>query len=353
MQNSNPPTLRTDALNGRSVIVAPNRGSRPGATQQDPDLSHPDDGDPFLEGSEAATPGEILALRKSGTSPNTPGWLVRVVPNRFPTLSRAAQSVASAHNLLTQATVLGAHDVAIEAPDDRRRRLQMSPSEFALVLNAWRQRVAQLEQRPDIAAVNVFRNEGFLAGASLPHVHSQIVATNSVPHEVAIRQQRAMDYRRQHNRDLFDELCAAEILEERRVIQSTNELLVYCPFAGRVAWQVRFVLQSADRAHFSQAADESLCRLSAAIHAVLGALTELIGDFAFNLNLMQSPVGQSAAPWFIDLMPRTAGSAGFEFITDVDIVTTAPEDAAEKLRRVVRWPEARFSLEAPTGFAWV
>ena len=32
------------------------------------------------------TPPEILAYGRNGGGPNTPGWSVRVVPNKFPAL---------------------------------------------------------------------------------------------------------------------------------------------------------------------------------------------------------------------------------------------------------------------------
>ena len=249
--------------------------------------------------------------------------------------------------------MFGAHDVVIESPDDRRQLMQTTPAEFARVLLAWRRRMEQLERNPDIAAVSAFRNEGFQAGASLPHVHSQIVGMNSVPHEIAGRLQRAIDYRQRTGRDLFDDLCAAELHQERRIIDASSDLLIYCPFAGRVAWQVRFVVPPADGRAFSTATSKTLRRLAAAIHCTVEALTQIIGEFAFNLVLIQPPVGRHEMPWHIDLIPRTAGSTGFEFITDVDIVTIAPEFAAEQLRSVIHWKSAELSLIEPAGYEWI
>ena len=38
---------------------------------------------PFCENNEAATPPEVFAIRNPGSSPNGPGWSVRVVPRAF------------------------------------------------------------------------------------------------------------------------------------------------------------------------------------------------------------------------------------------------------------------------------
>jgi len=39
---------------------------------------------PFCEGHERETPPETFALGSPGRSPDTPGWQVRVVPNKYP-----------------------------------------------------------------------------------------------------------------------------------------------------------------------------------------------------------------------------------------------------------------------------
>ena len=52
-----------------------------------PEQSHVESGAcPFCEGHEAQTPPEIASYRDRGSRPNTPGWRVRVVPNKFPAL---------------------------------------------------------------------------------------------------------------------------------------------------------------------------------------------------------------------------------------------------------------------------
>ena len=44
---------------------------------------------PSMKGNEHTTPPEVLAYRDPGTEPNTPGWQLRVVNNKFPALATA------------------------------------------------------------------------------------------------------------------------------------------------------------------------------------------------------------------------------------------------------------------------
>ena len=75
--------IRVDPLSGLRTIVAPERAAR-----------HEGEGDPFAEGNESQTPPELYAIRPPGSAPDTPGWRVRVFPNRYPALEGEGSVVA-------------------------------------------------------------------------------------------------------------------------------------------------------------------------------------------------------------------------------------------------------------------
>src|SRR5262249_61897223 len=79
------PELRKDPIVGRWVIIATDRAKRPLPIRAE--MPPGDEGPcPFCEGSEQETPNEILAYRDRNSQPNTRGWRVRVVPNKYPAL---------------------------------------------------------------------------------------------------------------------------------------------------------------------------------------------------------------------------------------------------------------------------
>jgi UDPglucose--hexose-1-phosphate uridylyltransferase len=76
------PELRIDPLSGLRVIVAGERGSRPGAfLDVAPRAPIDPESDPFAPGHEHLTPPELYRLGDDGS------WSVRVVPNLYPALS--------------------------------------------------------------------------------------------------------------------------------------------------------------------------------------------------------------------------------------------------------------------------
>ncbi len=90
------PQLRKDPVLGRWVIIATERGKRPTDFATEPEEKK-SGFCPFDEGNEDKTPPEVMAYRAPGTAPDSPGWKVRVVPNKFPALWRAFHYGAPPH----------------------------------------------------------------------------------------------------------------------------------------------------------------------------------------------------------------------------------------------------------------
>jgi len=345
------PHIRTDVLTGQQVIVAPRRSQRPSSSLRDPSLD--DSIDPFAEGNEHDTPDERFAVRAAASSANGPGWKLRVVPNRYPSVepeatfstpkptSRSGQfgqtEAVDALTFFPSRPAIGQHDVVIECPDNRSRMAELSVAEVQQTLIAWRTRMRQLMETPSICSVAIFRNEGFSAGASLAHCHSQIVATSELTPLDAKRHELAIQHRSTTGRDLVQDLWQAERQHHVRVITENPWFGVYCPFASRTSWQVRFQPIHAQPASLTDASDAVLLDLATLMKVALLSLKQVLdGPFSFNLTLSHSRIDQSPAfSWYLDLLPRTGRIAGWELLTNTDIVTIAPETAAMMMRETM------------------
>ncbi len=343
------PHIRTDVLTGQQVIVAPRRSQRPSSSLQDPILDNSID--PFAEGNEYDTPGERFAVRTAESSANGPGWQLRVVPNRYPSVEAevtfSAPKLASGFTPVKQTDAadavtffpgrpaIGQHDVVIECPDSRSRMVELSVPEVQQTLIAWRTRIRQLRETPSICSVAIFRNEGFSAGASLAHCHSQIVATTELTPLDVRRHELSKKHHSNTGRDLVQDLWQAERQHQARVIRETSLFGVYCPFASRTAWQVRFQPLDLQPKSLTEASDVVLLDLAMLLKTALTSLEQVVGGpFAFNLTLSHSRIDQSPAfSWYLDLMPRTGRVAGWELLTNMDIITVMPETAAMMLRQ--------------------
>lgn len=331
--------FRTDVLTGQQVIVAPQRSGRPAAHLPDPPLNQAID--PFVEGQEHETPAERYAVRTAESRPDGPGWQLRIVPNRYPAVVPEEAEVETATSIHTDSLfpawpARGEHDVVIECPDRRTRLVELTTDEIQQTLIAWRIRFKQLTNSAEIRSVAVFRNEGFSAGASLAHCHSQIVATSELmPLDVA-RHDRAALHRMATGRDLVQDMWNAERMQQR-LICATDHFGVYCPFASHTSWQMRFTPVQTEAASFADSSVSMLQGLAVLLKSSLIALEQVLGGpFSFNLTLAHPRIDQPAAfSWYLDLLPRTGRTAGWELLTNVDIVTVPPEVAAQRIREAM------------------
>ena len=94
--------FRYDPIQRRWVIIATGRSRRP-TDFPVPDPMPDDSTCPFCEGNESETPPEVQAVRPEGSAPDSPGWTVRVFPNKFPALDPDAPPVNDSANLARMA----------------------------------------------------------------------------------------------------------------------------------------------------------------------------------------------------------------------------------------------------------
>ena len=340
----NGPEFRTDPLTGLKVLIAPARSSRPFAIHPEPSLNRNDD--PFAEGCEAETPHERFAIRETNSPPDGRGWKLRVVPNRYPAMMASqqideTQGPLSGSDFFPAQPACGEHDVVIECPDSRARLTEFSTVEIARIFSAWQARLRQLAQVGEYCHVSIFRNEGFSAGASLSHCHSQIIASqHSTPLDTE-RYKKAKRYYQSTGRELTLDLLQAELQSAKRIVLQSDRFVVLCPFASRTSWHLRFVPHATTDRSFLNADQAVTMELAELVKTMLKALEQALGGpFSFNLILPHPRLNQPEQfRWMLELMPRTGRSAGWEFLTGVDIVTVAPEQAATVLRQYISQPQ--------------
>ncbi len=324
------PELRIDPLSGLRVIVAGERGSRPGAwLDVTPRAPIDPERDPFLAGHEDRTPPEVYALRAGDGS-----WRVRVVPNLYPALSPGEAEPGEdpltggrgEPELFSTRPALGAHEVIVNAPDPVSSLAELTPEQVETAMAVWRER---MRAHQDAAYVHIIVNEGKEAGASLPHTHAQLYGLPFVPAAVARERERFTAHaNRTQGRNLLQDVVQEEVRRRERVVAIDAEAVALCPFGARVP----FHLQLVPRTPAARFSDEGPlgARL---LHEVLNRLAAVLGGLPpLNMWVRTAPRDAERFCWHLELMPRLAQLAGLEIGTGVHLNVLAPEDAAQRLR---------------------
>jgi UDPglucose--hexose-1-phosphate uridylyltransferase len=252
---------------------------------------------PFCEGREDRTPPETFALADHDREPDTPGWQVRVVPNKYPAFEH--------------------HDVVVHTPRHARSLGELRPDEVALVARAWSAR-AEAARAEGYGYVQAVVNEGRDAGASLAHTHSQLVWLHHEPPIPAAERGAGG--------------CAVCALLEsdngERLVLERDGVVMTCPYASRV----RYELFVAPSSHEADAFDGgSLGTALELLAEGVRRIATLEGPIPLNAWLHTPPFG-AEGHWHFELVPRLTIPASLELGAGVYITTLAPEQAAAQLR---------------------
>ena len=325
------PEFRRDPVSGRWAIIAPERGKRP--TDFFIPAEKVEKGRcPLCPGNEELTPPEVLALgRPKEAPPNSPGWRVRVVPNKYPALLPG--KIEKDEGIYERISGSGVHEVIVETPDHRKPMARYSPRELALVFEAYRLRLIELARDERWRYVLIFKNRGARAGASLSHDHSQLVALPLIPELVKVELERSRLYHARYGECLFCRLIESEKDGPRKICENERFLafMAYAPRQPLETWILPKNHSSDFLEHFGENL-ESLCEI---FLTVLGKLEAVLPGLPYNLVLHTAPLREPPLPyyhWHFEVIPHLTRVAGFEWGTGAHIVPLLPEEAAAFLR---------------------
>ncbi|MDQ6776528.1 MAG: DUF4921 family protein [Actinomycetota bacterium] len=321
--------VRVDPLSGQRAIVATERADRPGGEiRVRPAESLDQSKDPFAEGHEDRTPPELYAIRPGGGLPNSPGWIVRVVPNLYPAITPDAPLPARQANpdLFWAGPARGAHEVIINAPDPVTSLGQLTVEQVSTAMEVWRER---MRAHPEAACLHLIVNERIEAGASLPHTHAQLYALDFVPAVIARERERFGAYAtRTMGANLLADLVQEEVRLRERIVAIDGESVLMAPYGARFPFQ----LMLAPRVPRMRFEDDGPIA-AAMLH---GAVARLAGRFGagppLNLWIRTAPSGAEHFCWRIDIVPRLTHIAGLELGAGVNLNIVSPERAAAELR---------------------
>lgn len=302
-----PAVVRDPAQPGREVFVAPARAARP----HEPGAEEC----PFCAGHEHLAPTDVL---RAPADPSLP-WRARIIPNRYPIVTDPPEGVAA------PGAARGVHDVIVESPRHDVSILAVDDDAWVASWDLARERLARLSRRGDLAWGTVFKNSGAEAGASLAHVHSQLVALDFVPAAVAAGFGPGA-------------AGAGEILAsaagDGRIVAESERHVALVPTAPRQPCET-WILPRTPAPWFHAAAATCVEELARFVRDVVERIGTVRPRADYNWWLLQAPFagGAPGRGWRLEIVPRISPLAGFELGTGCHVCIETPAESARKLRR--------------------
>ncbi|MDR2172374.1 MAG: hypothetical protein LBP59_19695 [Planctomycetaceae bacterium] len=370
------PEYRRNPLTGQVVIVSAERSERPHHFDIESGGNGGDrvGGDvgiggklvcPFCEGNEYLTAGELDAIRDVGSVVDGIGWRVRVIPNKYPAVCGFSGISTyrefcgfSEFGDISFIPAVGSHEVLVDVPRHVISVSDMTLCETIDMFRMYRKRLNFHLASGCWVYVQIFKNVGVAAGASIPHSHSQLISIPFVPLSVLGELRRAAEYRERGGNSsnggsgngngngggdcFWCDLLLSEAVKGLRVVEETGSFMAICPFASRFAAEVEiypknhesFLESLADEVKLGEFADlvrRTVIRLERAAYWVRGKLAY---NFVLHVEPFVHNFGQNIFHWRISILPSLARAAGFEWGTGLHINPIPPETAAKKLREI-------------------
>ncbi|EDP74122.1 galactose-1-phosphate uridylyltransferase [Hydrogenivirga sp. 128-5-R1-1] len=332
------PEIRYNFLKDTYVIFSTERAKRPHDYFREPEAEIGIvEKCPFEYGNESKTPPEVFAVRENGSLPDTPGWKIRVVPNKYPALKPEGNFLEKQEGLFKKFTGYGYHEIIIETPDHFKQIYNFSVEEIKLLFVAVKNRFNEISKDKNIKYIQYFKNYGKEAGCSLFHSHSQIIAVPLIPKEITTKLHQLKEFHKKSKSCYICEEINFELKENKRIVYENEYFIAYCPYASIFPFEIR-IIPKRHTGSFENIDDIEIIYLSEITKIITQKLYKTLNNPAFNMTLYTSPVNTDIEHvdkfnhWYIEILPRVNIIAGFELGTGWCINTTYPEDASKFLK---------------------
>ena len=284
------------------------------------------------------TPPEVLRLSDKSAASRVPNWTVRVVPNKYPALvlDESATGVADESRAIHKG--VGTHEVIIESPDHVTDMALLEPIRLEAVLQVYRDRIIELRSDRRFRYILIYKNQGIQAGATLEHVHSQLIALPMIPGLVLEEINGARNYHEKNRRCVFCDATRKETDAGARLVAENARYCVICPFAPRFPYET-WILPKQHSSSFERSSQMDDVDLAAILRDTLARLNYKLNGPAFNYFIHSNPPDQEQNDyyhWHMEIIPKLIQVGGFEWGSGSYINIVTPEQSAQSLRAVTR-----------------
>jgi UDPglucose--hexose-1-phosphate uridylyltransferase len=278
--------------------------------------------------------------------PRTGQWQVRAYPHFRPLYRVEGDPARTAEGIYDRMTPVGAHEIIVETRDHTRSRPELCDEEIERVLEAYALRIADLKRDSRFKYVTVFKNQGAQSGEEWTHAHAQLTATTFVPRRILYELRSAREWFRERERCVFCDILRQEIRQEKRLVDSVGDYYAFCPYAGRVPYEVWIMprthnhqfdapLHGENRRHLASLLGRTLRRLlrvSNSYHLVLHTAPNTLQTKGELSEYWRTIDGDFH--WHFEILPILEEQKKSYNIKEVYFNSTLPEKAAERLRQL-------------------
>jgi len=279
------------------------------------------------------TPPETLSYRDKENQK----WRVRVISNQFPALSPEGNTARKLNDdFFISMDGMGIHEVVIETPEHNKALALQEKSGVVDILHAYRERYNAMIRVPFVKLVIIYKNYGPMAGTTLEHSHSQLVATPVIPKQLRTQHKVAARYYGSTGSYLYADMVSHEIKSGKRIVMETGSFVAFHPFASHSAFET-WIVPKVNQSSFGDISTNDLEDLAHILRIILLKLHRGLNNPDFNYVINSAPAGdedKNCFRWHMRIIPRLIELSGFEIGSGINMNAVVPEETAKFMREM-------------------
>ncbi|HZX44577.1 MAG TPA: DUF4931 domain-containing protein, partial [Candidatus Nanoarchaeia archaeon] len=211
------------------------------------------------------------------------------------------------------------HEVIVDTNSHDKQLWDKDKNHISELLKVIAKRITEMEKVKCIKYVLAFKNHGEKAGTSILHSHVQLASVAMIPTEIKTKIAAVNE----HKRCPYCEIIKIESKSKRKCFEN-KDFVAFAPYASRFNYEIWF-FPKRHVTRMENLKESEISSLAELIHKTLTKLKSI--NASYNLFIQYSP-GKEDLHFHIEITPRIATWAGFEFSSGIVINSVSPESAA-------------------------
>ncbi len=305
--------IRQDYFLKKYVIVTPQRAQRPqGIKQIQKSSKEKKVNCPFCPSGVEKN----LILKVYPSLSKKQPWSAMAIKNKYPIVS------------LDSPRAYGQHEVIIESPEHNKQLSELNLKETVNLLNIFKHRTEILSRISKIDYILIFKNEGGKAGASLPHSHCQIFASEILPPDLEEEFKAMKKYQGEYQHCPYCDILKKEEKSPRSVYVDKN-VVAFCPYASAYHYET-WIFPRRHLDNINNLTKKETLSFARALKKILEKIEQM--NLAYNFFLHQV-ISENNQHFYLKIQPRQSVWGGLELGSGIVVNSLSPEKAAQYLRK--------------------
>ncbi len=220
----------------------------------------------------------------------------------------------------------GIHYVLIDTKEHEKNIINYTDEHMFYLIKAIKDILDILYEDKRLKYVQIFKNQGFNAGASQSHSHWQILGLSILPKKQRYMIDALKKYENENNKCYF---CMKDYREN--LVYENEGFLAFCPDDSLYCYEIN-IMPKEHITNIRFLDNKGIKHLGSILKKCLIKLHLIYDNLDYNICVYNGFREEDQYHFFIQIIPRVGNLAGFEFSTGMFVNSVLPKDAAKILR---------------------